>query len=197
MNKQRGLSLIEIMIGLAIGAIVLASAGTLFVSTLRTNLDAVQQQRFEQSVQVLVNTIAAEIRRAGFSDTTTNLPDVSGWTAGSHFYTNGTCALLTYVNTALPVAKQQFFGYKLDTITGVMYSYQADTLVLCSDTTTWQAMTDPTQITISQAPSSALFSSPLNPKLVEIHLIATATGLVSGGNPVSREVVVEAFIRNN
>lgn len=197
MNKQRGLSIIELMIGLAIGTIVLGSAGTLFVSTLRANLDAVKQQRFEQSVQVLMNTMAAGLRRAGFSNATTNLPDVSGWTSGSHYYTNGTCALFSYVDTTLSVAKQQFFGYKLDTITGIMYAYQADAIVLCSDTTTWQAMTDPTQITISQAPSSALFSSPLNPKLVEIHLIASATGLAVGANPVSREVITEAFIRNN
>ena len=197
MKRQMGLTLVELTIGLAVGMIVLGTAGTLFISTLRSNLNAVKQQRFEQSVQILSNTIAAGVRRAGFSNSVTILPDVAGWTPGVHYYVNGTCMLFTYVDTTLATPKQQFFGYKLDTTTGIMYSYQSNTLVNCSTTTTWQALTDPTQIIITEASPGTLFSTPANPRLVEIHLIAEATGLSSGGTPVRREVTTKVFIRNS
>lgn len=197
MNKHRGFSIVELMIGLAIGAIVLGSTGALYVSTLRASLEGVKQQRFDQSVLTLMNLIATEIRRAGFSNSVTSLPDVPGWTAGSHFYTNGTCALFTYVDTTLPISKQQFFGYKLDTISGVMYFYRSDEKVDCSESTAWEAMTDPAQIKLSQPVGGSLFSNPSNPKLIEIHLIAEATGLKTGSDSVSREVTMKVFIRNN
>jgi len=196
MNKQKGFSLIELMIGAAIGIIVLGSAGSLFVSTLRANLDAVKQQRFEQSVQVLISSMAAGLRRAGFSNSSTALPDVSGWTAGTHYNVTGTCVLFTYVDTTLPLVKQQFFGYKLDTATGIMYSYQADAKVDCATTTTWEAMTDLAQIKIIQ-PAGSLFSTPTNPKLIVINLIAEATGLTTAGTPVSREVTMKVLVRNS
>lgn len=196
MNKFRGFSLIELMIGFAIGVIVLGSAGSLFVSTLRANLDAVKQQRFEQSVQVLISSMAAGIRRAGFSNSTTPLPDVAGWATGTHYNVTNTCILFTYVDTTLAVPKQQFFGYKLDTATGILYYYQADAKVDCATAGTWEAMTDVSQLTIT-APGGTLFSTPTNPKLVVIHLIAQATGLATAGTPVSREVTMKAYIRNS
>lgn len=197
MNKHQGLTIIELMIGLAIGTIVLASAGALFVSTLRTNLDNVKQQRFEQTIQVLKGTIAAGIRRAGFSNSSSALPDVSGWTAGKHFYLNGTCALFTYVDTSLATPKQQYFGYNLDTNTGTLYSYQSDNKVDCGTGSPWTAMTDPTQIKITEATPNTLFTTPTNPKVVNIHLIAEATGLKTGTSPVQREALVKVFVRND
>lgn len=197
MNRQKGLSLVELMIGIAVGIIVLGTAGSLFVSTLRSNLDAMKQQRFEESVQVLTNTIAAGVRRAGFSNSVNSLPDVTGWTPGLHYYLDGTCMLFTYIDTAISPPKQQFFGYKLDTATGIMYSYQSDALVACSTTSTWEAITDPTQIVFSEATPGTLFSSPSNPRLVEIRLIAEAKGLTTGADPVRREITVKVFIRNS
>lgn len=196
MRKQKGFNLIELMIGLAVGLIVLGAAGTLFVSTLRTNIDNAKQQRFEQTIQVLKNTIAAKIRRAGFSNSATNLPDVAGWTAGAHFYLNGPCALFTYVDTTLTPPRQQYFGYKLDTNTGILYSYQSDNLVSCSTTTTWEAMNDPTQIKFSEVTPNTLFTTPTNPRVVQMRFIAQAQDLNTAGTPVSREVTVKVYVRN-
>lgn len=39
MNRQRGFSLIEIMVLLSVGLIVIASVGALYVSTLRANIE--------------------------------------------------------------------------------------------------------------------------------------------------------------
>jgi hypothetical protein len=114
-----------------------------------------------------------------------------------HYYINGNCALFTYFDTTLAVPKQQFFGYKLDTTTGIIYSYQADTKIDCATTTTWEAMNNPTEIKYSVSALDSFFSSPSNPKLIEIHLIAENLQLKTGGVPVRRDILVQVFIRNN
>lgn len=197
MKKQMGLSIIETMIGMTIGLIVVGSAGTFFLSTLKSNVDDVRQQGFYQTIQTLKYMISSGIRRAGYSNSTSALPDVPGWISGSHYYSNGSCALITYVDMSLPTPKQQFYGYKLDTATGIIYSYQADDLVNCSETRVWESMNDPTQIKFSEAPSDPLFSNSSNPKLIQIHLIAEDIASKSGKNPLSQEVLVKVFIRND
>lgn len=197
MKKLQGFTIIDLLIGLTLGLIVTASAGALFVSTLRANLDNMKLQRMEQSIQVIKSTMAAGIRRAGFSNSTTPLPDVTGWPTGTHFYTNGTCALFTYFDTTLATPKQQFFGYKLDSTTGVLYSYQADNKVECATTTTWEPLNNPAQIKFSEQSAGTLFTSPTNPKLVEIHFIAESMELSTEGSHVRRDVLVKVFIRNS
>ncbi|PJD96824.1 MAG: hypothetical protein CK426_01755 [Legionella sp.] len=197
MNRYRGFSLIEIMVGLSVGLIVIASVGALFVSTLHTNIENVKLQRFEKTIQILKSTMTSQIRRAGFSNALTSLPDVTGWASGSHYYTNGSCALFTYVDTTLVPPKQQFFGYKLDTNTGILYFYQTDNLVSCSTTGTWTALNDPTQIKFYQTATDSFFSSPVNPSLIQIHFIAEDLELTVEGAPVRREIELQVFIRNS
>lgn len=197
MKNQMGLSIVETMIGITIGLIVASSAAAFYISTLKSNIEDVRQQRFAQSVQILKYMISSGIRRAGYSNSTTALPDVEGWTSGSHYYSNGSCALITYVDMSLPTPKQQFYGYKLDTTTGIIYSYQADDKVNCSETGTWEPMNDPNQIKFSEAPSDPFFSSTSNPKLIQMHLIAEEMESKAGTNTLSREVLVKVFIRND
>ncbi|RUR06112.1 prepilin-type N-terminal cleavage/methylation domain-containing protein [Legionella sp. km772] len=197
MKKQRGLSIVEIMIGMTIGLVVVGSAGTFFLSTLKSSVDDARQQSFIQTIQTLKYMMTSEIRRAGYSNSTSALPAVSGWPAGSHYYSNGLCALVTYIDMTLPTPKQQFFGFKLEPGTGIIYSYQADNLVNCAATTVWEAMNDPTQIKFSQVASAPLFSTTTNPKLVQIHLMAEDVVSQSGTNPLNQEVLVKVFIRND
>jgi hypothetical protein len=58
-------------------------------------------------------------------------------------------------------------------------------------------MNDPTQIRFTEAPGDSLFSNTINPKLIQIHLIAEDVESQAGTNPISQEVLVRVFIRND
>lgn len=197
MKKPMGYSIIEMMIGITIGIVIIGSGGAFYINTLRSNVDDVKQQHFDQTIQVLKGTMVSVIRRAGYSNSVSGLPDVVGWNSGTHYYINGTCALVTYFDTTLATPRQQFFGYKLDTSTGVFYSYQADNKIDCSDAATWEPLNDPNQITFARPSGDSLFKSLTNPKLIQIHFIATSMELNTEGVPVSREILLKVFIRNN
>ncbi|MBS4641495.1 PulJ/GspJ family protein, partial [Aeromonas media] len=87
MNKQRGFTLIELMVGLTIGLIVMAGVLKFLSSILQANTESVKQQKFEQTVHALVGTIAADIRRAGYTPLGQAVPTltVGGVNVGSFY----------------------------------------------------------------------------------------------------------------
>lgn len=62
--RQTGVSLIELMVGLAVGLIVVAAAIALIVSLMRSNSDSIRSVRLSQELRALSDIAAMEIRRS-------------------------------------------------------------------------------------------------------------------------------------
>lgn len=65
-NPERGVSLIELMVGLLIGLLVVAAVGSVYVSTTRSSADILAANRLNQEIRALTELMNFEIRRAGF-----------------------------------------------------------------------------------------------------------------------------------
>ena len=64
-RAQRGLSLIELMIGLAIGLFITAIGGTLLASHVRENRSLLLEARLMQDLRTAADVITRDLRRAG------------------------------------------------------------------------------------------------------------------------------------
>lgn len=64
-NGQRGLSLIELMLGIAVGLFVLASASTVMVSQISEHRRLTLETRTEQDVRAVAELIQRELHNAG------------------------------------------------------------------------------------------------------------------------------------
>ena len=64
--SQRGLSLVEMMVGLALGLLVLGGALLLMTHQARALLGLSQSSRFDQDLQEALDVVVREIHRAGF-----------------------------------------------------------------------------------------------------------------------------------
>ncbi|MFW5954144.1 MAG: PilW family protein [Guyparkeria sp.] len=64
--RQRGVTLVELMIGLLIGLIVLAVVGTVFINVIRGSNDTLSSIKLNQEVRGLMGFMTADIRRAGY-----------------------------------------------------------------------------------------------------------------------------------
>lgn len=64
--RQRGMSLVELLVGVAIGLFVVAGATTLFVSYLSSNRTLLQETRVNQDLRAAADLIARDLRRAGY-----------------------------------------------------------------------------------------------------------------------------------
>lgn len=65
-HAQRGLSLVEMMIGLALGLFITALAGTLLVSHVRENRSLLLEARLMQDLRSAADMITRDLRRAGY-----------------------------------------------------------------------------------------------------------------------------------
>ena len=65
-NRQRGLTLIEIMVGLSVGFIVIGGAIVVYTSSVKNSNDTLKASRLNQEVAALVLVISNDVRRAGY-----------------------------------------------------------------------------------------------------------------------------------
>lgn len=160
LNKQNGLGLIELIIGIFVGLIVLAGmiyfmARTTFYSTI--NLKMV---RLEHEIQTSLDLMADDIRRAGYWSNASNMV-YSGANTNPFMgistdlsLPNSSCILFAYdVNKdgVLPALGftpiDERFGYRL--FSGAIQSRdQADNVLDCT-TGGWENLTDSSQIMIT------------------------------------------------
>lgn len=142
MKKQKGFSFIELMVGLVVGLILLVGAGGLFTATLGSNVNAVKQQRFQQTVQVLMHLMTSDIRRAGYAKDGVAL-------TGNPYVVSNSCILLS---NSTANNNQQFYGYKL--VGNIIYRYDAsvNTNAVCDVTnfTGWTPVTDLNYIKVTR-----------------------------------------------
>ena len=63
---QRGLSIVELLIGLAIGLFIVGGAIKLFVDNLTNNRRLLLETRVNQDLRAAADLIARDLRRAGY-----------------------------------------------------------------------------------------------------------------------------------
>lgn len=78
-KQQKGLSLIELLIGLLVGTIVAAGAISVFTGSVKSSGDNINLTRLNQDLRAMMDIMERDIRRAGYvtSDPATNLASVS------------------------------------------------------------------------------------------------------------------------
>ena len=64
-NKQRGFTLIELMVSMLIGLVILSAVIGMFVSMVKADNDYLKSVRLNQELRAAMSLIARDIRRAG------------------------------------------------------------------------------------------------------------------------------------
>ena len=89
-RSQRGLTMVELLIGMVIGLFIVAAATSLLTGSLRENRRLMIESRLMQDLRTAANVVSRDLRRAGY------------WGAASAgVWTSGVPALLPNPNTAL------------------------------------------------------------------------------------------------
>lgn len=191
MRQQHGFNLIELMVAITLGMIVILGAEKIYFTTLSANVSGAKTQRFEQTLQVLSNEMVSEIRRAGYANPGVTLTVASG---SKYYYPQGSCITFSH---SLPEAggasavNEVFYGYQLAS-NSIYYWNSTSTKGNCSTTTSWKAITDPSQIKVTSLSYTASGTA-----LVVINLQADAVNLTTpSGDAISRNVTSYVRVRN-
>ena len=146
LQRQRGLSIIELLIGVAVGLFILGGALKLFGDYINNNRRLVLETRVNQDMRAAADLIARDLRRAGYWGnpiagvvTTNNMPVALMSPYAEIIDTSLSPGEITY-KYAQSTGTTEDFGFKFDPVKKVLQYRQG------SD---WQALTDPSTLIIT------------------------------------------------
>ncbi len=148
-RRSRGVSLVELMIGLALGLFVVAVATTLLASQLRDARALTQELRLVQDLRATADLIARDLRRAGFW----GRADTGVWQPGAALAP----ASNPYAASTPVVARTLALRYSRDAVENDIvdsteqfgYRLRTGAIELQLGNGNWQALTDPTSMTVT------------------------------------------------
>jgi prepilin peptidase dependent protein B len=149
-HAQRGMSLVELLIGIALGLFVVAAAATLLASQWREQRSLATQNRLMQDLRTASDVIARDLRRAGhWAAATSGLPAPGASAVRANPY-----AAMTPASAASDAAA---FRYSRDTVENDTVDANEQfglrlrngTVELLLGAGNWQALTDPGTATIT------------------------------------------------
>lgn len=183
-KRNRGFTLIELMITLVLGLVVLGGVLGVFVSTYRANSQNIKAVRLMEEMRAVMTLMSRDIRRAGarqlawqpsllgttnpFSTATAwKVSNMSGAAANS-------CVRLAYsVSNDNGAANSNQYGYRLNaTGNGVIESYNHTASQWKCDGTGWQSVSD-SNIAWIQSLVFAVTNEPNLPNLAVRTVIVT------------------------
>lgn len=206
MNTEKGFSLVELMVGLTIGLLVLAGALQMYTTNFGANAASSKQARFEQTVQIVLDQMVSELRRAGYftSNTINPIKELNL----KYYYAqtvNGSQSCITYSHSQPDLtigasyngrtySGQKFYGFKLSN--NIVFFFDDFTQPDCSTSTGWTALTDTSWIVVDTL--TFLNHSPSSTgNLLDIRIVARASGLSVNGSNITQDKTVSVLVRNS
>ena len=146
-NSQRGMSLVELMVGITVGLFIVAAAATLVTTQLTGNRRLLLEVQVQQDLRATADIITRELRRAGSIAFITNAADLV-WSPGSDWITD--TALSTVTPTTAPSSTVNYRSSRTPGQNGP-YGFRLREGVIESELAAagWQALTDPATMTVT------------------------------------------------
>lgn len=104
------------MVGMTIGLIIVAAAGSIYITAMRGGADATRSAKLNMELRGAMDTMVSEIRRAGYFHTTTSTDTTANpfMQATSNLsIPSASCVLFSYdADQSGAINKEDFFGFK-------------------------------------------------------------------------------------
>lgn len=151
-SRQLGVSLLELMIGIAVGLLVLASGLVIYLSGSRSSTDSLRVNRFNQDLREVMGIMAADIRRAGYASNNAAGAINPFTLATTNLRIVGTdCILYTYDGAG--AVATNFFGFRRNGTTVQMLTTNSALAALsdavCTNNALWVDLTDTNRLTVT------------------------------------------------
>lgn len=164
-HRERGLSIIELMVGVAVGLLVVVGASKLFADYVVGNKRLMLETRVNQDLRAAADIVARDVRRAGYwnnalkgvwstgSSSIVLNPHASG---SGQVTSTATSVSYSYARNADDTLdSNEYAGFRLQSVAGV------DTLQMQDGQNNWQSVTDPGTVRVT-----TFAVTPVSPALV-------------------------------
>lgn len=158
-QRNRGFTLIELMVSLVLGLVVVGGVMGVFVSTYQANSQNIKSVRLNEEMRAVVSLMSRDIRRAGERTFDWTLTGPAWYATANPFSTENawvvsnmntapadSCIRLAYSISSTGADDTNRFGYRLNPTTGQVQAYNhqsGEWNCNSSDNVAWQSITDP------------------------------------------------------
>lgn len=141
--RIRGLTLVELMVGILVGMFVIAGVIATYLTILRGGSETLKMARLNQEMRAAMDLMSFEIRRAGYAIDAAGALD-SNLVAAKTIAISDSCILYRYKTPGT----DEYFGFRLAPNSDFIEAYSSPNEFNC-DSSGWYAVTDPASITIT------------------------------------------------
>ena len=154
-SRQRGVTLIEMMVGIVVGLIVVWGMSTVYVNSARGSRTTTSANALNQDMRAVMDIMVGDIRRAGFRNSITGVGNNPFTAATTNIIVAANCVLYSYdAGGAADVANAgvDYFGFRL---TGNVVQTLDPTAAVastaggCATDAQWQNLTDERAISVT------------------------------------------------
>lgn len=117
--SQKGLSLVELMVGVVVGLFVILSATAIYLNATKASRDSIRANRLNQDVRTIMDVIAADIRRSGYwgkvevGTAVSNPFTQRSGASTTDIFVSDSCVLYSYdLNKDGDLQTSEFFGFR-------------------------------------------------------------------------------------
>ena len=141
---ERGLSLVELMVGIAVGMFVVAAASMVASTQLSGNRRLIVETQLQQDLRAVADIITRDVRRAGATGTNANVSRTTIWTP------NHAAAVNTLTPVTVASDRVEFFAQRTSGAAGP-YGYKVEDGIIKTQLVGpgWQPLTDNTIMTVT------------------------------------------------
>lgn len=148
---QRGVGLVELMVGMTVGLLIVAAATSVYITTLRGGTDTLRSAKLNMELRSAMSLMTSEIRRAGY------WPAGGASLTGNPFTQSGAnlsnpsgCLLFSYDKNANGAADaSEYIGFKLNAGKAIQMRYSGSN-IMSTDCSlgSWESLTDPETVVV-------------------------------------------------
>ena len=150
-HAQRGLTMIELLIGMAIGLFIVAAAASLLTGNLRENRNLLIESRLMQDLRTAADMITRDLRRAGYwAAATTGVRGDGTGVVMANPYTEVTPIGAPADSTSFRFSRDATENNTVDSNEQFGYRLRNGAIELQLGTGNWQALTDANTLTVSE-----------------------------------------------
>lgn len=147
--RQRGLSLVELMVGLAIGLFIVAMATTLLLHRIREHRALLVESRLTQDLRTAADLVARDLRRAGYwGESTAGLPR-SGAAPAANPYTALAPTAAASDAVGFRFSRDASENHTVDGNEQFGFRLRRGTIEMLLGSGNWQALTDSGTMTVT------------------------------------------------
>lgn len=165
--KQKGMSIVEVIVALFIASIIAVAALTLFSNSVTTSNEVLNKGKLDRDLNAAMDAMVLDIQRAGYWGTATNSSTNPFMATGLDITINaaGDCITFSYdknndgaVEAVSSATDDEHYGFRKDG-NALQYRPPGATTDCTAASTNWENLTDPNVLTISTFSATATNTS--------------------------------------